>query len=222
MDRVDPWPLGSLMLRTPRLELRPDDDAGLRELVDVALDGVHPPDQMPFNSPWTEADPRYLGRGTLQHHWRLRAALAPRDWTVQFLVRRDGRVIGAQSLRAVEFAVTREVDSGSWLGLAHHGCGLGTEMRAAVLAFAFDHLGAATARSSAFTDNAASLGVSRRLGYVEDGSTVHSRRGAPATQTRLVLSREAFAAHRPRWRLRVTGAAGCLPLLGAGRVVTGS
>ena len=37
-----------LVLRTPRLELRPDDDAGLHELVDVAYRGVHPPEEMPF------------------------------------------------------------------------------------------------------------------------------------------------------------------------------
>ncbi len=39
----DPWPVGGLTLHTPRLELRPDDDAGLRELAALALQGVHPP-----------------------------------------------------------------------------------------------------------------------------------------------------------------------------------
>jgi hypothetical protein len=33
METPDPWPLWRLMLRTPRLELRPDDDPGLRELL---------------------------------------------------------------------------------------------------------------------------------------------------------------------------------------------
>ncbi|MFC3899118.1 hypothetical protein ACFOWZ_47300 [Lentzea rhizosphaerae] len=33
------WPLRNLVLRTPRLELRPDDDEGLYELVDVAPRG---------------------------------------------------------------------------------------------------------------------------------------------------------------------------------------
>jgi hypothetical protein len=63
---VEHWPLRHLVLRTPRLELRPDDDAGLDELVAVAYDGVHPPAEMPFAVPWTDADPRYLGRGILQ------------------------------------------------------------------------------------------------------------------------------------------------------------
>jgi len=57
------------------------------------------------------------------------------------------------------------VSTGSWLGMRHQGKGFGTEMRAAILMLAFDHLGAKTARSSAFTDNPRSLAVSRRLGY---------------------------------------------------------
>ena len=44
----DPWPLRHLVLRTPRLELRPDDDAGLLELAEEARLGVHPPELMPF------------------------------------------------------------------------------------------------------------------------------------------------------------------------------
>lgn len=86
----DPWPLQGLVVRTPRLELRPDDDAGVAELVAVAYRGVHPPEQMPFSEPWTDADIRYLGRGTLQYHWRNRAELDRRagwwpswsGWTV--------------------------------------------------------------------------------------------------------------------------------------------
>jgi hypothetical protein len=52
MTHPDPWPLRHLVLRTPRLELRPD-DAGLLELVEEAYRGVHPPDRMPFLVPWT-------------------------------------------------------------------------------------------------------------------------------------------------------------------------
>ena len=113
----DPWPVRRLVLRTPRLELRPDDDAGLSELVEVAYQGVHPPEVMPFEVPWTDADPRYLGRGSLQYHWRTRAELGPEKWSLHFLVRLDGRVIGVQSLTGTDFAVTREVSTGSWIGM---------------------------------------------------------------------------------------------------------
>ena len=43
MTRPEHWPLRDLVLRTPRLELRPDDDAGLFELAAVAYGGVRRP-----------------------------------------------------------------------------------------------------------------------------------------------------------------------------------
>jgi hypothetical protein len=89
---MDPWPLRHLVLRTPRLELRPDDDAGLLELAEEAERGVHAPDYMPFFVPWTDNKPREW----LQYYWATRAALRPDDWTIQFLVRHNGRVIGEQ------------------------------------------------------------------------------------------------------------------------------
>ncbi|GAA4544420.1 GNAT family protein [Pseudonocardia xishanensis] len=208
------WPQSALVLRTPRLELRPDDDEGLAELVDVAYRGVHPPDRMPFMIPWTDADPRYLGRGALQHFWGERARFAPGSWALHFLVRHEGRVIGVQTLRAEEFAVRREVGSGSWLGMSAQGRGLGTEMRAAILAYAFDVLGAAHARSEAFSDNVASHRVSAKLGYVEDGFEILSPRGAPVHNIRLRLTPETF--RRPDWELHVEGhTADLAGLLGA-------
>ena len=210
----EPWPLRQLRLGTPRLELRPDDDTGLAELVDAAYAGVHPPDEMPFLTPWTDADPRYLGRGIQQNFWSDRAALTPERWEVNFLVRLDGRVIGTQGLSGTDFGVTREVRSGSWLGMAHQGRGLGTEMRAAVLLFAFDHLGAHRARSDAFADNHASHRVSAKLGYRRDGTATAVRRGSRTEDVRLVL--DAADLVRPEWELRVEGVDACRGLLGAG------
>lgn len=211
----DPWPLRHLVLRTPRLELRPDDDAGLDELVAVAYAGVHPADEMPFGEPWTDADPRYLGRGTLQHFWQQRAALRPQDWNVHFLVRLDGRVVGVQSVHGTDFGVTRLARTGSWLGLHHQGHGVGTEMRAAVLMFAFDHLGATAARSAAWSDNAASNRVSAKLGYRPDGTSTRVRRSVAAQEVRLLVTPDGFV--RPGWTVAVDGLDGCRPLLGADR-----
>jgi len=210
---VEHWPLRHLVLRTPRLELRPDDDAGLHELVAEAYEGVHPPEEVPFGVAWTDADPRYLGRGILQYYWSQRAALDPERWSIHFLARLDGRVVGTQRLGARDFAVTRDVDTGSWIGLRHQGQGLGTEMRAAVVLFAFDHLGALTARSVAFADNARSHGVSRRLGYRRDGSETVARRGEAAEHVRLVVTPSTLV--RPPWTLGVDGyTEECRALLG--------
>jgi RimJ/RimL family protein N-acetyltransferase len=201
------------VLRTPRLTLRPDDDEGLYELAALALDGVHPPEEMPFGYPWTDQAPDDLVRGVMTHHWSKRSQLGPSGWTVNFLIRHEGRVIGEQSLSAAEFAITREVSTGSWLGVAHQGRGFGTEMRAAVLLLAFDHLGATAARSGVYADNPASLRVSEKLGYHRDGTKTYPRRGAAAVEIRLVVQ----AAHlvRPEWTLEVDGLEGCRARLGA-------
>ena len=209
----DPWPLRHLTLCTARLVLRPDDDEGLYELAALALRGVHPAEQMPFSIAWTDQAPDDLVRGALQHHWAARAQLAPSDWRINFLVRHDGRVIGSQGLTAKDFVITREVSTGSWLGMAHQRQGFGTEMRAAVLLFAFDHLGARTARSGAFSDNPASLRVSERLGYHRDGSNARARRGQRATEIRMRL--DAARLVRPEWTLEVESLEGCRKLLGA-------
>ncbi|MGH3799185.1 MAG: GNAT family N-acetyltransferase [Pseudonocardiaceae bacterium] len=209
----DPWPLRHLVLRTPRLTLRPDDDEGLYELAALALRGVHPPQEMPFLFPWTDQAPADLVRGTVQYYWAARSRLTLSDWDVNFLVRHDGRVIGTQGLSAKAFPITQEVSSGSWLGAAHQRQGFGTEMRAAVLLLAFDHLGAASARSGAFTDNPASLRVSEKLGYRRDGTNSRARRGTAATEIRLLLAPSQFV--RPEWTLTVAGLDGCRQSLGA-------
>ncbi|MQA16878.1 MAG: GNAT family N-acetyltransferase [Pseudonocardiaceae bacterium] len=210
----DPWPLRHLELRTPRLSLRPDDDEGLRELAVVGARGVHPPEEMPFSIPWTDQPVDELVRGTVQHFWSLRAAIKPESWTVNFLIRREGRVMGIQSVTGADFAVTREVSTGSWLGREYQGQGFGTEMRTAVLLLAFDYLGALTARSAAFTDNPTSLAISRKLGYRADGCSIHARRGARATEIRLLLTSEQLV--RPQWTLDVAGLDGCRAQLRAG------
>jgi RimJ/RimL family protein N-acetyltransferase len=208
----DPWPLRHLVLRTPRLTLRPDDDAGLYELAALALRGVHPPQEMPFLTPWTDQTPDDLIRSVVQHSWAARSRLTSADWGINFLARHDGRVIGTQGLSAKDFAVTREVSTGSYLGIAHQRRGFGTEMRTAVLLLTFDHLGATIARSGAFADNAASLRLSEKLGYRTDGANTFARRGVATTEVRLVLEPSRFV--RPDWTLQVDGLDRCRQMLG--------
>jgi RimJ/RimL family protein N-acetyltransferase len=212
-DPVRHWPLAGLVLRTPRLELRPDDDAGLAALADRALDGVHPADEMPFLEPWTDgAGSPGFARGVMQYAWRCRADLGPARWSVNFLVRDAGRVLGMQTLAATDFGVLREVRTGSWLTRVAQGRGRGTEMRHAVIALALDHLGACVARSTAFTDNVASRRVSERLGYTPDGVEQHVRRGRAAVLVRSRLTPEDW--RRPAWTTDVAGLDPCRELLG--------
>jgi RimJ/RimL family protein N-acetyltransferase len=213
-DMPDPWPLWQLELRTPRLTLRPDDDAGLHELMAEACLGVHPAGEMPFTVPWTEAPPDVLVREGFKHHWRCRVACAPDRWDINFLVRYQGKVIGSQAVHGKNFAVTREIGTGSWIGMRHQGMGIGTEMRAAVLMLGFDHLGMRVARSEAHADNAKSHGVSARLGYEPDGTFTSTYRDQPVTNVRLKLTPERFDSFRPDWKLEVSGLDAARPALG--------
>ncbi len=92
---------------------------------------------------------------------------------LELAVIRDGVVVGIQGIGGRDFAVLREVHTGSWLGRRYQRQGIGTQMRAAVLHLAFEGLGAKPAVSAAFEDNPASLGVSRKLGYRDDGIEWH-------------------------------------------------
>lgn len=212
MALTEVWPLFGLELRTPRLSLTPIRDEQLPELVDAVLAGIHDPAVMPFGVPWTDAPRDVLVRETAKHQWRQRCSVEPGDWTINFAVGFEGRIIGVQDVSARDFPLLRTVHSGSWLTQSAQGRGLGKEMRAAILLFAFDHLDAVAALSEAADWNAASLGVSRRLGYQPNGvSDVVSRPGEVTRQIHLRLEADRFI--RPDWKLRAEGLEPVLPLL---------
>ena len=209
----DLWPLTTLRLRTPRLELRLPSDRDLADLARLAAAGVHDPQVQPFGVAWTDVPPADRARSVLQHHWRQLAAWTPEHWGLQLVVVHDGAVLGTQGMSGHDFSVLREVGTGSWLGQAYQRQGVGTEMRAAVLQLAFAGLGAEYAISSAFIDNAASLAVSRKLGYADDGVEQRVRRGRPATARRLRLDRRTWEATH-RTPVSIEGLEACLPMFG--------
>jgi RimJ/RimL family protein N-acetyltransferase len=140
----------------------------------------------------------------MQYHWAQRAAMSPASWTLETTVRFDGEVVGCQSISTKDYLITRTGETGSWLGRKHHGRGIGTVMRQALCAFMFDHLDAAEVTSAAFVDNPASLAVSRKSGYRENGVGRHKRRdGEMALNQRLVLTAEDL--NRPEHELEVDG-----------------
>jgi RimJ/RimL family protein N-acetyltransferase len=208
------WPLFGLRIRTSRIELRPLNDLELFELAAVARAGVHDPGQMPFLEPWTEAPSPEFERGFLQYHWSTRANWRPDSWQLELGVWADGRLAGAQAISAGGFATLRTISTGSWLGREFHGQGFGKEMRAAALAFAFDHLGAEWVTSAAFTDNAASIAVSRSLGYLENGIERHAPQGHPRDAVRYLMTAEMWRS-RERPPIEVEGFEDCRELFGA-------
>lgn len=190
------WPLYDLRITTPRLELRLPDLDRLSELAAVAAAGVHDEDRMPFVAAWTDVSPEERARATFQHLLGTVAGWTPRKWSLGLAVSWEGKVVGRQDLGATDFAVTGEAHTGSWLGQAYQGRGIGTEMRAAVLHLAFEGLGARSMTSGAMADNARSLRVSEKLGYRPDGREVLSVRGEARDHRRLRLDRAGWEAHR--------------------------
>jgi RimJ/RimL family protein N-acetyltransferase len=207
------WPLADLRLQTPALELRWPSLDDLEALAGLAAAGVHDPAVQPFMVAWTDASAEERARSTLQYHWSRWGSWQPSDWMLELVAVRDGAVVGSQGMGGRDFAVLREVHTGSWVGRRYQGQGIGTHMRAAVLHLAFEGLQARWAMSAAFEDNAASLGVSRKLGYRDDGTEWHLVRGRPALTRRLRLARADWQATRTV-PVQIHGLEPCLPLFG--------
>jgi RimJ/RimL family protein N-acetyltransferase len=201
---TDIWPVLGLTLTTPRLQLRPVADDHIPAMVDAVLSGIHDPDASPFSFPWTDAPREELPRNTAAHVWHQRAKTTAGSWSLLFGVWQGNDFAGCQELLATSFAETRTVSTGSWLKQSAQGQGLGTEMRTAVVLYAFDFLSAEVAESEAFDFNTASLGVSRSLGYEPNGVWRHSSgRDHVRTMQRMRLTPELF--RRPDWSLKTAG-----------------
>ncbi len=180
----------------------------------LAKEGIHPAGQMPFDVPWSTVPSPEFERGFVQHHWLQRATWTAEHWSLNLLVEHEGEAIGSQSIRGERFAVMRTVDTGSWLGHDFQGRGFGKEMRAAVLGFAFDGLGALAATTEALLDNAASNGVSRSLGYEENGFGSIAPEGVPRVTQRFRMTAEVWNS-RPRPALAIEGLDGIRHMFGA-------
>lgn len=207
--------LFELELRTPRLELRLPTHDEILELSGVAERGIHPPEEMPFQEPWTD----WIGndewpQSFVDFHEQSTAAIRPESWRLQLVTFLDGRPIGTQEIRADNFGRDRVVQTGSWLGQEFQGCGYGTEQRLAVLALAFDGLGAEAALSGALDGSVASARVSEKLGYVVTGLGSVAPRGVRVPHTDFRLERGAWE-RLDRPPVEIRGLEHCLRSLGA-------
>jgi RimJ/RimL family protein N-acetyltransferase len=209
---IDLSPLLGLRLRTPRLELRLPSVPELDGLRDVALGGIHPPEFMPFSIAWTD-DPDLAFFH--DYHEMRRREWRPEAWSLELGVWLEGEPVGVQALMSEGFAETHTVGTGSWLGRRFQRRGVGTEMRTAVLELAFRGLGARIARSGAIDGNAASLGVSAKLGYREVARSTVAPRGEVVGHADLELRLENWD---PPFAVEIEGLEPCLALFGAAPV----
>ncbi|MFF1253122.1 GNAT family N-acetyltransferase [Pseudarthrobacter sp. NPDC058329] len=197
------WPLFDLTLTTPRLVLRPIADPDIPDAVAAAAGGIHEAGRNPFSTPWTEISADELGHNMARWYWRCRAECTPESWTLLLGIWHEGTFVGCQDVGAKDFARLKTVSTGSWLTQSVQGRGLGKEMRAAVALYAFDWLGAEVAESEAASWNESSLGVSRSLGYEQNGITRKAWGDKVQTVQHVRLTPGTFK--RPDWTLEVQG-----------------
>jgi RimJ/RimL family protein N-acetyltransferase len=205
------WPLLDLRLTSGDLELAPLVEADLAEVVRLL------PADLELNPAATRfAVDESTHRGVVVHqeYWRSYGTWTTQAWRFHLAVRRDGQLLGLQELEGNEFLRLRTVDTSSWVVEAARGAGIGKAMRRAVLALAFDHLGARAAITSAWPDNHASLGVSRSLGYRPNGESLLARGDGVDTLVHLRMTLDDWRAAGGAPAVTVTGVREALPLFG--------
>jgi len=210
---ADIWPLLGLRLTTQRLVLRYPSDQELATLAELAAAGIHLPHERPYLTPWTEGTPQQTAQHVVQQHWARRGEWTPTAWALELGLFHNNEPVGMVALRAQDFPTLREVKTESWVGRVHQRKGFGTEARVALLHLAFEKLEAQSALSEVFQNNAASQGVSRRLGYRHDGISRDLRNGEVLVSDRLRLDRADWFAV-DRGTVDDAGLAPCLPLFG--------
>ncbi|HEY5629237.1 MAG TPA: GNAT family protein [Candidatus Limnocylindrales bacterium] len=186
---VDAFPIIGLRITAGDLVLQGIDDETIVGLIEVARRGVHEPGRMPFLVPWTETPADEFALRFAQYHWGVRTEFTRDRWRLDLAVRWQGLLVGTQGFSTHDYLVTRTGETGSWLGMAYQGRGIGTRMRQAMCAFVFDCLDAQEVTSGAFMDNPVSHSVSRKVGYRPNGIGRHQRRpGEMAVQQRFILT----------------------------------
>jgi RimJ/RimL family protein N-acetyltransferase len=209
-----PWPLFDLRLRTAHLELRLPTDDDLLELTRVARAGIVDENRTVFLLPWHKLPSPAFERQFLLHWWVNRGRWEPKNWSLSLALIEDERAIGLQEVLARDFAVRRTVSSGSWIGREFQGHGLGTEARAAILALAFEGLGAQAAESGYIEGNAVSARVSEKLGYRETGDEYLAVEGKRVREIKVRCTRETW--RRDLVPVTIEGLEPCLGLFGVG------
>ncbi len=149
----------SVLLRAPYASDYPD-WAELRARSRAALE------------PWEPAWPRDdLTRSAFRRRLRHYAREAREDTGYAFLILDavDERVVGGISLSNVRRGVTQSAELGYWLGVPYFGQGRMSDAVRALLPVAFERLRLHRVEAATMPENAASIRVLERSGFVREG-----------------------------------------------------
>jgi RimJ/RimL family protein N-acetyltransferase len=202
MSLVNIWPVLGIGVRTAAVELFVPEQDTLEVLARVAAEGIYDPQnpylpRIPVGG-WEDVASPEAERRFLRYYWAAFADWKPEKWNLMLAARVGRDIVGVQEIGAQYFSVTRTVSTGSWVGRRFQGAGYGKAMREAVLHLAFEGLGAERADTAAWITNHASLGVSRAMGYRDNGTTTRAAEGKRVEHINLTLKRS-------DWRPSSTG-----------------
>jgi RimJ/RimL family protein N-acetyltransferase len=182
--------MGSIVVIGEQVRLRTIDTVTGEALTELAVRGIYDPSWQPFGVPWTDDAPDEMRRALPTFYASTSHSAVPERWELPMAVEHEGDLIGFAKIQASDISASGRFSTGSWLGLAFQGRGLGTQVRRACLAAGFKGLGAQSAHTQANANNAASLGVTRKLEYLASGHFELEIRGEPMTKLEFTMQRE--------------------------------
>src|ERR1700709_976215 len=111
------YPLLSVRISTPMLELHAATDELLDQLAEVVRAGKTHADPPPYDDPMSfyEPDPDLRVATWLRAIWRRRGSVQREFWRLYFIVMRDVGPVGEQALSGVIFPSLGTVTTFSWL-----------------------------------------------------------------------------------------------------------
>lgn len=174
-------------IETERLVVRcwdPADAPLLKEAVDSSLEHLRP------WMPWAYDDPQPLeAKVDLLRRFRGQFDLGT-DFVYGIFSRDESEVVGGTGLHTRAGPTGFEI--GYWIRAGRAGQGLGTEATAAVTRVGFEVGGAERIEIRVDPENAASLAIPRKLGFVEEGTLrgviPHGRDGSPLPRDGVVFA----------------------------------
>ena len=167
----------------------PRDAAGLKEAIDASLDHL-----LPWMA-WARSEPQPLSeKVALLRRFRGQFDLG-HDFVYGIFAADESEVVGGTGLHTRSGEDAFEI--GYWIRAGRAGQGLATETTAALTRVAFELCGADRVDIRVDPENAASLPIPRKLGFVEEG-TLRRRLpphddGVPRDVTLFALFRAGFA-----------------------------
>lgn len=180
--------LKSIRITTAQLVLRlPESDEWRKFAAEVA-GRVVPSGAEHFVGGWAQLPSPEFEDAYVAGRRRRLETFAPEKWGIELGAFEQEQLVGQVSVYGQDWPANREVTTASLVHPDLRGAGLGTEMRVAVLSFAFEVLGASTAWSGASLDNVPSNRVSEKLGYAQVGVEQRDTGAGTTTFTRLRLA----------------------------------